>query len=85
MQRCMVIERERGLNRGGRCCNREWGWGNGRGGRGEGSRGITLSERWMCRWRGARCEGGGENTEMEVGGIFNGTGKERTGRGKEVK
>lgn len=31
------------------------------------------------------CEGGGENKEMEAGGIFNGTGKERTGRGKEVK
>lgn len=26
--------------------------------RGEGSRGITLSERWMCRWRGVQCEGG---------------------------
>lgn len=39
----------------------------------------------MCRWRGARCEGGGENKEMEVRGIFNRTGKERTERGKEVK
>lgn len=37
---------------------------------GEGSRGITLSERWMCRRRGARCEGGGENKEMEVGGCI---------------
>lgn len=34
----------------------------------------------------ARKVGGGGNKEkMEVGGIFNRTGKERTGRGKEVK
>lgn len=28
---------------------------------------------------------GGNKEKMEVGGIFNRTGKERTGRGKEVK
>lgn len=41
----------------------------------------------MCRWREAQWRGrwGGNKEKMEVGGIFNRTGKERTGRGKEVK
>lgn len=46
---------------------------------GEGSRGITPSERWMCRWRGACCEGGGENKEIEAEGGYL-TGQERRGQ-----
>lgn len=61
----MMVKGERGgfKYRGVGAGNSKWGWGDGHRRRGEGSRGITLSERWMCRWRRARCEGGGENKE----------------------
>lgn len=80
MQLCDERERE-GLNRGGvGAGNRVGMGGDGRRRKGgEGCGGITPSERWMCRWKGAARE------EMEEVLGFNGTGQEGTGRDGGVK